>query len=116
MTGPSGGFCLEVDAEEALKQAAQWVKNADLEGKVGFIIDCAANDFGNTNYQYDLTKFCHGKPKQIVSGQQLIDKYMNWVGTYQIIALQDPFFYQDMGNYQELMSKLAKKVQIIGCQ
>ena len=63
MTGPSGGFCLEVDAEEALKQAAQWVKNADLEGKVGFIIDCAANDFGNTNYQYDLTKFCHGKPK-----------------------------------------------------
>lgn len=51
-----------------------------------------------------------------MSGQQLIDKYMNWVGTYQIIAFQDPFFFQDMGNYQEFMSKLAKKVQIIGCQ
>jgi len=112
----TGGYLIDGDSDEALKLVSGAIKSAGLDGKVGIILDCAGNDFGDKDYHYEITKFSTGKPKQVIGGAQLVEKYVNWVQTYPgIIAFCDPMHYQDLGYQAELFSKL-KKVQIIGAQ
>ncbi|CAL6047453.1 Enolase [Hexamita inflata] len=114
----TGGFMIAQDTvEEVLKVLTGWIKSAGLDGKVGIILDCAANDIADPKqFTYEVTKFNPDKPKQVISGAQMIEKYVNLcTANPAIIAIIDPFYYEDFGNCAELISKV-KKVQVFGQQ
>jgi enolase len=99
--GDEGGFGSPVDtAPEALQMLVDSIKDAGYEPGVEISIglDSAASEFyENGMYEVDGKK---------LSGDELVDYYVDLVEKYPIISLEDPFDENDFDSFAKLLAKL----------
>ncbi len=99
--GDEGGFGSPVDtAPEALQMLVDSIKDAGYKPGVEISIglDSAASEFyENGLYEVDGKK---------LSGDELVDYYVDLVEKYPIISLEDPFDENDFDSFAKLLAKL----------
>lgn len=105
--GDEGGFAPPLTCvEEPLDYLAQAAQNLGYWKKVAFGIDVAASTF-------------YREQKYYVEGEQLssadlLDKYLELVGAYPLISIEDPFHEDDFEGFAKLTRQLRKRAQVVG--
>ena len=104
--GDEGGFAPGIStAYEALDSIAAAVEEAGYNESCGFAIDCAASSFyKNNEYHIDGKK---------LKEHDLIDYYVDLVGTYPIVSIEDPFHEESFKAFAALNKELHD-VQVVG--
>jgi enolase len=111
--GDEGGFAPKLDsAEAAIEAILQATKDAGYKpGKqIHLALDVASSEFytGNGNYVF---KKSSGRK---LTGDELVDFYVELCGKYPIISIEDGCAEGDWTNWKKLTDKLGSKVQLVG--
>jgi enolase len=109
--GDEGGFAPPVNEEEALDLLQSAIKKSGYTGKIKIGLDCAASEFYKKG-KYDLN-FKGDKP-DLLTGEELAEKYKQMVEKYPIVSIEDPFDQDDFDSYAKLTQAIGKDVQIVG--
>lgn len=105
--GDEGGFAPDIKkVEEAFEILVRAIEETGYSKKVFLAIDAAATSFyKGGKYKID------GKR---VSAKDLLEIYREFVKTYPIKSIEDPFYEEDFESFAELNREIGKKVQIVG--
>jgi len=104
--GDEGGFAPRINnAFDALELITKAIKKSGHEKNVKIALDPAASEFYK-NKKYVIEKN--------LTGQEMVDYYINLVKKYPIISIEDPFDQDDFDSYAELTRKIGSKIQIVG--
>jgi len=112
--GDEGGFAPHLKSdEEALKLIVEAIKKAGY--KVGIEISIALDAAANSFYQDG--EYTFQLENRSLSGDELIDLYLNWAKRYPIMSLEDGLEEDDWPGWRELSSKFkvqSSKLLIVG--
>lgn len=108
--GDEGGFAPPMrESREALDALVEAVKKAGYEpgGDVALAIDAAASNFhSGDRYRIDGRELAR---------EELVDYYLELVGEYPIVSVEDPLEEEDFEGFRLITEKLrARKVQVVG--
>lgn len=111
--GDEGGFAPKLEsAEAALEAILQATKDAGYKaGKQIFLaLDVASSEFYNGDGNYTFKKSSGRK----LTGDELVDFYVELCGKYPIVSIEDGCAESDWKNWKTLTDKLGSKVQLVG--
>lgn len=112
--GDEGGFAPNLENNEApLRYIMEAIKKANYkpEKDICIAMDVAASEFYNADTKkYDLKKSKQGSK----TSAEMIDWYENLCNNYPIISIEDGLGERDWDGWQELSSRLNKKIQLVG--
>jgi len=110
--GDEGGFAplLREGNEEACKLILAAIKDAGYKaGKdVWLALDPASSGF------YAGGKYNLKSEKRILSREQMVDFYADWVKKYPIRSIEDGMAEDDWDGWKKMTDKLGDKIQIVG--
>jgi enolase len=109
--GDEGGFAPRLGSNEgALEVIMEAIQAAGYKaGEEIFIaLDPAVSElYKNGQYHLEI----EGKT---LSGEEMVDFWVNWVNKYPIISLEDGLAENDWENWSRLMTRIGDRVQIVG--
>jgi enolase len=111
--GDEGGFAPRLESvEAALEAILKATKNAGYKpGKEIFLaLDVASSEFYTGNGSYAFKKSSGRK----LTGDELVDLYVELCGKYPIISIEDGCAEGDWKNWKTLTQKLGDRVQLVG--
>ena len=109
--GDEGGFAPELASnKDALDLIMQAIEAAGYKPgeQIALAIDAAASEF------YEDGKYRLRKEGQILSGEELVERYVGWAAQYPIVSLEDGLNEDDWQTWQLLCSRLGDRVQLVG--
>jgi enolase len=111
--GDEGGFAPKLESvEDAIESILQAIKDAGYKpGKQIFLaLDVASSEFYNGNGTYTFKK----STGKTISGDQLVDFYVELVGKYPVVSIEDGCAEGDWKTWKKLTDKLGSKIQLVG--
>lgn len=111
--GDEGGFAPNIlDNKDALELIMEAIRQAGYEGKIEIGMDVAASEFFKDG-KYDLDfKNPKSDSSKWISSDQLADVYRDFVKSYPIVSIEDPFDQDDWNAWCAFTGSL--QIQIIG--
>lgn len=109
--GDEGGFAPNVtNHEAALQLIVEAIEKAGYRPgeQVAIAIDPASSEF------YKDGKYHLDGEGLVLSTEEMIDFYDNWLGKYPIVSIEDGLAEQDWDGWKLLYSRLGHKVQLVG--
>jgi enolase len=109
--GDEGGFAPSLKSnEEAVEVILEAITAAGYKpGEQMYIaLDPAASEF------YENGKYNLAKEGRLLSSEQVIAFYEDWVRKYPIVSLEDGLAEDDWEGWRLLMERLGRKIQIVG--
>ena len=111
--GDEGGYAPSLDSDEdALKALVAAVEKAGYKPYDDFMlaIDAAVSDW------YDEKDGCYHLPKRgiVMTPDQMVDMYADFVEKYPIISIEDGMAEDDWDGWKKLTERLGSKVQLVG--
>lgn len=110
--GDEGGMAPDFSSNEApIKVIIQAIEESGYQPgeQVYLALDIAATSlFENGTYIFTNPE------KRALSANDLIDLYTQWVEKYPIISIEDGLAEEDWSGWQELTSRLGKRIQLVG--
>jgi enolase len=112
--GDEGGFAPNIrDNKEGLELLKEAIAKAGYEGKIRIGMDVAASEFYKDG-KYDLDfKNPASDPSTYKSGDEMIALYEEFIKSYGLASIEDPFDQDDWETYTKLTAKV-QGVQIVG--
>jgi len=110
--GDEGGFAPSLDSnEEAIKIILQAIERAGYQpGQDMFIaLDPAASEIFEDGVTYYLKK--EGRR---LTGEQMVDFFVDWADRYPIISIEDGLAEDDWSSWPKLTERIGDRVQIVG--
>jgi enolase len=115
--GDEGGFAPNIqDNREGLELLRVAIEKSGYTGKVEIGMDVAASEFWNAEKQrYDLDfKTPDNDGSQLLTAEELARVYTDFVESFPIVSIEDPFDQDDWPGYTALTSSIGERVQIVG--
>ncbi len=111
--GDEGGYAPNLDSDEdALKALVTAIEKAGYKPGEDFMlaIDAAVSDWFSSDDQ------CYHLPKRgiVMTRQQMVDMYADFVEKYPIISIEDGMAEDDWEGWKMLTDRLGGKIQIVG--
>lgn len=109
--GDEGGYAPSLPSNEAAIQVIlEAIEKAGYKaGKDIFIaIDAAASEL------YKDGKYHLETEKKVLTSEEMVAFYADWVAKYPIISIEDGLSEDDWAGYKLMTEKLGKKIQIVG--
>ncbi len=109
--GDEGGYAPSLASNEAaielVLEAIQRAGYAPGE-QIAIALDPATSElFGEDRYTL-------AKEDRVLSTEQLVDFWADWVDRYPIVSLEDGLSEDDWGGWQSLTSRLGDRIQLVG--
>src|SRR6266550_232249 len=109
--GDEGGYAPSLASNEAaielVLEAIQRAGYAPGE-QIAIALDPATSElFGEDRYTL-------AKEDRVLSTEQLVDFWADWVDRYPIVSLEDGLSEDDWGGWQSLTSRLGARIQLVG--
>ena len=107
--GDEGGFAPSLPRnEEGLRLVLEAIERAGYSPgeQISIALDVAAQEFFDGE-KYHLDGMA-------VSGSELGRLYSNWIDSYPIVSIEDPFGEDDWDSWIEFNSREGKRIQIVG--
>jgi len=118
LIGDEGGFAPPVDATQGLELLMEAIGKAGYTDKVVVGLDVASSEFkikGENKYDLDFKATGSDKdPKAILTGDELIDYYVELCNKFPIVTIEDAFDQDDWTNWQKFVKKMDDRIQIVG--
>lgn len=113
--GDEGGFAPNIyNTEEAFNLLNEAIDRAGHHGKVQLGMDCAASEYYvEDTKQYNLL-FKDKNKKQLLSKEEIVNLYSDWIDNYGIASIEDPFDQNDFESYAAFTERNTQKTQIVG--
>jgi len=111
--GDEGGFAPKLDSvEDAIECILHAIKDAGYKAgkQIYLALDVASSEFYNKNGTYTFKK----STGKTVSGEELVDFYVQLCGKYPIVSIEDGCAEGDWKNWKTLTEKLGNKIQLVG--
>lgn len=103
----TGAYVIDTENTEELLNAVNGALQAS-GSDVQVIIDVGAGDIINSEgLKYNIAKMNPGKKEVWIDGAALCEKLCGWTQILPVCAFIDPFSYVDLGNYQDMKSKIG---------
>jgi enolase len=117
--GDEGGFAPDLkDNEDALKVIEEAVEKAGYSfGEQIFVaLDPAASELANEARAKGKEGYCFfsSAPDRIVTADEMIDVWADWVKNYPIRSIEDGLAEDDWDGWAKLTKRLGEKVQLVG--
>ncbi len=112
--GDEGGFAPKLDStEDAIEVILSAIKDAGYKAgkQIYLALDVASSEFANKGKGTYTFKKSTGKT---VSGDELVDFYVELCGKYPIVSIEDGCAEGDWTNWKKLTDKLGKQIQLVG--
>jgi len=109
--GDEGGFAPSLKSnEEAVELILEAIAKAGYKpgDQIYLALDPAASEF------YENGKYHLKKEGRVLSSEQMIAFYEDWVRKYPIVSLEDGLAEDDWDGWRALMERLGRKIQIVG--
>ncbi|CAZ89273.1 enolase [Thiomonas arsenitoxydans] len=109
--GDEGGFAPNVaNHEAALQLIVEAIEKAGYRPgeQIAIALDPASSEF------YKDGKYHLEGEGLVLSTEEMVDFYNNWLGKYPIVSIEDGLAEQDWDGWKLLNSRLGKKVQLVG--
>ena len=109
--GDEGGFAPSLKAnKEAIEIILEAIEKAGYKAGHDFYItiDAASTEL------YKEGKYVLAKEGKILTSDQMIDFYSDWVKQYPIFSIEDPLSEEDWLGWKNMTKALGSKVQIVG--
>lgn len=109
--GDEGGFAPNVaNHEAALQLIVEAIEKAGYRPgeQIAIALDPASSEF------YKDGKYHLEGEGLLLSTEEMIDFYDNWLGKYPIVSIEDGLAEQDWDGWKRLNERLGKKVQLVG--
>ena len=110
--GDEGGFAPRVGSnQEALDLLLQGIEGAGYGAGDSCVIalDAAASEFLAHDGRYSLAR-----DGTVLTGDELIDTYGEWVESYPIVSIEDGMAEEDWDGWRAMSRRLADRVQLVG--
>ncbi|GAB5030577.1 enolase [Nannochloropsis oceanica] len=114
--GDEGGFAPNIQSNtEGVELLMSAIDKAGYLDKVKIGMDVASSEFLTKDGKYDLDfKNPQGDGKQVLSGPELAEMYIQLSNKYPIVSIEDPFDQDDWANYTPFTAAIGSKVQVVG--
>jgi len=108
--GDEGGFAPNLSSnEEALEVIITAIKNAGYTTEqIKICLDPASSEF------YEDGKYNLAGEGRILSREEMVDFYADWVERYPIISIEDGMAEEDWDGWKMLTDKIGDKCQLVG--
>ena len=109
--GDEGGFAPSLRAnKEAIEIILQAIEKTGYKAGSDFYItiDAASTEL------YKEGKYVLSKEGKILTSDQMIDFYSDWIKNYPIFSIEDPLSEEDWQGWASLTKAIGSKVQIVG--
>jgi enolase len=109
--GDEGGFAPSLKTnEEAIEVIIEAIQKAGYEpGKdIWIAMDPAASEI------YEDGKYNLAKEGRVLSSEEMVDFYADWVEKYPIISIEDGLDEDDWDGFKLMVARLGDKLQIVG--
>ncbi|WP_374165487.1 phosphopyruvate hydratase [Arcticibacter sp. MXS-1] len=113
--GDEGGFAPEIQSnEEAIETVLQAIETAGYKpGEQIFIaMDAASSEMYDEKTK--TYKFYKSNPDRILTGDEMVAYWTEWVNKYPILSIEDGCAETDWDSWKKLTDALGKKVQLVG--
>jgi len=115
--GDEGGFAPNIkDAKEGLELLVTAIEKAGYTGKIKIGMDVAASEFyTEASRTYDLEyKSTQKSGTGTKTPEALAAVYAEYVASYPIVSIEDPFDQDDWSGYTSFQAQLGSQIQIVG--
>src|SRR3954471_8882630 len=117
--GDEGGFAPDLKAnEDALKVIEQAVDKAGYKGgeQIFVALDPAMSELWNEGEKLGKKGYCFFKsnPKEVLSSDDVIGIWKEWIGKYPIRSIEDGLAENDWDGWKKLTDQIGDKVQLVG--
>lgn len=113
LVGDEGGYAPALKANnEAVEVILEAIEKAGYKAgeQVCIALDPAASElFDEETKKYNLRK--EGK---MLTGEQMVEFWMNWVRQYPIVSIEDGLAQDDWDSWKLLTKEVGNKIQIVG--
>jgi len=109
--GDEGGFAPSLKTnEEAIELILEAIQKAGYEPgqDIWIAMDPAASEI------YENGKYNLAKEGRVLSSEEMVDFYANWVEKYPIISIEDGLAEDDWEGFKLMTARLGHKIQIVG--
>jgi len=113
--GDEGGFAPNVSNEQALEFVMEAIEKAGYKAgsDFGIALDCASSELFNEGDRKGY-KFWKSNPDRILSSDEMIELFKDWIEKYPIVSIEDPLDQNDWAGYVKMTKELGDKIQIVG--
>ncbi len=116
--GDEGGFAPDLKSdEEAVQLILEAVEEAGFQPGTDFKIalDPASTEmYEEAKKQGKEGSYCFWKQNKILSREEMIEFWTDWVEKYPIISIEDGMAEEDWEGWRLLTQKLGEKIQLVG--
>ncbi len=113
LVGDEGGYAPALKANnEAVEVILEAIEKAGYKAgeQVCIALDPAASEL----YDEDTKKYNLRKEGKMLTGEQMVEFWMNWVRQYPIVSIEDGLAQDDWESWKLLTKEIGDKVQIVG--
>ncbi len=113
LVGDEGGYAPALKANnEAVEVILEAIEKAGYKAgeQIGIALDPAASEF----YDEETKTYNLRKEGKKLTGEQMVDFWVNWVNQYPIVSIEDGLAQDDWESWKMLTAKVGKKIQIVG--
>jgi enolase len=110
--GDEGGFAPSLGSNQAaLDVIMQAIEKAGYKPgeQIRIALDPATSELYQSDGKYHLDI-----EKRVLSGEEMVEFWADWINRYPIISLEDGLAQDDWENWSRLVAKVGDKVQIVG--
>jgi len=113
--GDEGGFAPNISNEQALDFVMDAIEKAGYKAGIdfGIALDCASSELFNEGDRKGY-KFWKSSADKVLSSDEMIEMFKDWVAKYPIVSIEDPLDQNDWTGYVKMTEELGKKIQIVG--
>ena len=117
--GDEGGYAPSLKSnDEAPELICQAIEKAGYKAgeDVWIALDPAASEMANEAKKAGKQgyRFFKSDPDRIITSEELIDIWTEWVGKYPIRSIEDGLGEDDWAGWARLTAKLGEKIQVVG--
>jgi enolase len=113
LVGDEGGFAPALKANnEAVELILEAIEKAGYKAgeQVAIALDPAASEL----YEEDTKLYNLRKEGKKLTGEQMVEFWLNWIRQYPIVSIEDGLAQDDWDSWKLLTKEAGKKIQIVG--
>jgi enolase len=113
LVGDEGGYAPALsNNEEAIELILEAIESAGYKPgeQIGIALDPAATEL----YESESGKYKLPKEERELTGEQMVEFWVEWVNKYPIISIEDGLAEDDWTAWQAMTEALGEKLQIVG--
>jgi enolase len=113
LVGDEGGYAPALKANnEAVEVILEAIEKAGYKAgeQVAIALDPAASEL----YDEETKKYNLRKEGKLLTGEQMVEFWMNWVRQYPIVSIEDGLAQDDWESWKLMTREIGSKIQIVG--